>query len=242
VPAGPYNVAVTARTFYGETSAVPTQFTTSTGTFKFVVTSGIGVYIYRLYVSFAAHNTTLNGGISAGVSSLVAASGTGITAGAYYLLDTGVGTQEVVQVASSYVSGTTIPLVAPTTYAHLNGVQFIPCPLLVAEMPVSAFGGAPITMGVDTLTPSNNLFPDPLPFVDSSAPQIPWAITEAVRLLTLSPIFEQNNPANRGVYQEKSGDRMVSFRSTEGTSGRGVPTLVSQATDLLSSYAYRGFM
>jgi len=240
--AGAYNVAVTAKTFWGETSAIVQQYTNSSGFINIVVTSGIGVYTYRVYLSSAAHNTTLNGGISAGVSSLVVTSATGITANAYYLLDTGVGTQEVVQVASSYASGTTIPLAAATANAHLTGVPFIPAPMNTAELPVTAFGGNPITFIANSLVPSNNLVSATLPTTDTSAPPLPWELQEAVRLLVLSSLYEQNNLANRGLYQQKSGERSLTWKSTEGMSGKGVPTMASQAEQLLTGYKYQGIV
>lgn len=62
---------------------------------------------------------------------------------------------------------------------------------------------------------------------------MPEELREAVRILTVAMAMEQNNPANRGVYQLDSGKKRVSFRSTEGNSGRGKPTLVEQAEAML---------
>lgn len=70
----------------------------------------------------AAPATTLNGGVAAGATSIVVTSATSITANMYLTLDTNTGpfNAEVVQVANSYVSGTTIPLTTgwPTRFAH----------------------------------------------------------------------------------------------------------------------------
>lgn len=235
--AGTYNVAVTTRTFWGETTATVKQYTTSTGSFAITVTLNLGAYVYRVYVSDATHNTTINGNISAGASSFVATASTGMNVGDKWLLGSGADA-EVVTIAN--VNGTTITPSSAVVNAHTTGEAFILCPLAVAEMPVASFGTSPITMTINSTTPQNQLWADSLPVSDTSAPPLPWGIQEAVRLLTLSALFEQNNPANRGVYQQRSGERMTSYVSTEGRSGKGVPTMWQQATELLSPFMYRG--
>ena len=237
--AGSYNVAVTARTFWGETTAAVSQYTTSTGSFDIAITSGIGVYIYRVYISDATDNTTISSSPLAGATTFNVTATAGMTVGSQWLLDSG-SLAEVVTISG--VVGSTVTVGAALTNAHTSGAKFIPAPLLVQEAPVSAFGTSPITLGVNTLSPSNGLWPDALPTSDTSAPPLPWAIQEAIRLLTLSSIYEQNNLANQGVYQQRSGNRLVSWVSTEGKSGKGVPTMWQQATQLLDPYVYRGMM
>ena len=239
IPAGNYNVAITARTFWGETTASVVQYETATGSFLVTVTSGIGVYLYRIYVSSAADNTTLNASCVAGATSVTPAATAGMTVNSQWLIGSGA-TAEVVTVTGA-VSGGNVPISA-TQFAHNANEAMIPAPLLVTEMPLVAYGASPITTEINSLLPQNNLFADPLPTIDTSAPPIPWAIQEATRLLTLVGIFEQNNLANRGLYMQRSAERTRSWKSTEGNSGRGVPTLAQQATDMLQRFVYRGMM
>ncbi|MEM4408425.1 MAG: phage tail tube protein, partial [Candidatus Caldarchaeum sp.] len=67
-------------------------------------------------------NTTLAAGASAGATSITVASASGIAAGDYLQIGTGT-TQEVVQVDSSYTTGTTIPLASttPLRFSHASG-------------------------------------------------------------------------------------------------------------------------
>lgn len=77
----------------------------------------------------AAPSTTLNGAVSAGATSVVVTSATGITASQYLTLDTSTGpyNSEVVQVSSSYTTGTTIPLTTgwPTRFAHATAATVV---------------------------------------------------------------------------------------------------------------------
>lgn len=72
----------------------------------------------------AAVTTTVSGSISAGASSFVVASATGIAAGMALQLDTA-GLIEYVQVGAGYVSGTTIPTASPIANAHSTGVAVV---------------------------------------------------------------------------------------------------------------------
>jgi hypothetical protein len=68
----------------------------------------------------ATPSTTLNGAVAASATSIIVTSATSITALMYLTLDSNTGpfNGEVVQVASGYVSGTTVPLTWPTRFAH----------------------------------------------------------------------------------------------------------------------------
>jgi hypothetical protein len=72
----------------------------------------------------AAPTTTLSAPASAGATSIIVTSATGITASQYLQLDTNSGPYngEVVQVSSAYTTGTTIPLTTgwPTRFAHAS--------------------------------------------------------------------------------------------------------------------------
>lgn len=240
LPAGNYNVAITTATFFGETSAPVAQYATATGSFTVTIISNQGAYIYRIYVSPAADNTTLPGGSLVNATSLTPGATTGMTLNSEWLLDSGANA-EVVTISGAPVGGV-VPIASPTLYAHADGCPMIPVPQLVNEAPVSAFAGLPITASIATLSPQNGLPPDALPTVDTSAPETPPAIIEAVQLLFLAGIFERNNKANRGVYSQRITDRMTAWKSTEGNSGKGVPTLVQQATSLLSPFIFRGMV
>ena len=249
LPPGEYNVAVTTATFWGETTPWsgpnPVRpgivlYDTATGSFTITMTSNNGAYIYRIYISPAANNTTLAGAAVAGAATLdLAANGT-IAIGDQLLINDPAGPQEIVEVVGDPSPGS-VPI-TPTLYAHAMGVAVIEAPLCVNEAPVSAFAGQTITASVATLDPQNGLPPDPVPVMDTSPPPMPAQIQEAVKLLFLSGIFERNNKANRGIYQQRITDRTVSWRSTEGQSGKGTPLLVEQATALLQPYIYRGLI
>lgn len=165
--AGAYDIAITTRTMWGETTATPLTVTTATGNIVVTIAPVLGAYLYRAYV--AEHGQT------------------------------------------------------PLT--------------LVAESPFTAYGTTAMTIDVNALTPQNGLWPDPLPTTDTSAPELPSAITEAVRLLALNILWEQNNLANRGVAKTESGRKSIAWRSTEGSAGKGVPLAVQQATALLKPYS-----
>jgi hypothetical protein len=231
--AGTYNVAITTKTMYGETTATVKQCTTATGAFLVTPGNVLGGYVYRAYISSAANNTTLNGAIPAGATSAtVHAAGT-IAAGDVLLLGSG-STAEYVTVSA--VSGSVLTISA-TVNAHSDGEAVIEQPKLAMESPFTSYGPTGLQFTMSSLTPQNGIWADALPLTDTSAPVLPGAITEAVRLLALSSLYEQNNLANRGVYMEDSGKKRIGWKSTEGTSGRGVPLLEQQAFQLLKPYS-----
>ena len=233
---GSYNVAITAQTMYGETTANVSQVTTATGTIQFTVTPSLGTYQNRVYLSSAANNKTLSLSSIVGATTLTLSGGSGIAAGKY-LMDSGANA-EIVTVAS--VAGAVVTLSSATTLAHNSGVAFIPLPTLVATFPFTAYGTTPMQCQVNSLTPATGLYADTLPIVDTSFPAVPNAIIEAVRLLALSMVFEQNNLANRGLSQVRSNRKSASYRSTEGSSGKGKPLLQEQAEALLAPYSFQG--
>jgi hypothetical protein len=108
---------------------------------------------------------------------------------------------------------------------------------LVAESPATNYGAATINLTIGSLSAPQAIGPLAPPTTDTSPWPVPPAIVEATRLLTLSMIFEQNNPANRGLYRTRSNKKDVSYVSTEGRSGKGTPTLVEQATNMLAPYS-----
>ena len=102
---------------------------------------------------------------------------------------------------------------------------------------MTSFGSTGLSFTVSSTTPQNGMWQDVLPLTDTSAPVLPGAISEAVRLLALSVIWEQNNLANRGIYIQDSGKKRLAWRATQGNSGRGVPIAWEQATALLRPYS-----
>lgn len=231
---GTYNLAITTQTMNGETTANVRQVSTVNGAITANISETLGAYLYRAYLSPAANNTTLSTGSSANATSFsVGAVGT-IAAGDVLLFDSGANA-EALTVATA--SGTTITTTTGAQFAHSSGVKVIPIPKLVAISNFTAYGTVSMSITVSSLTATQGLWQDNLPTVDTSAPDIPPAITEAVSLLALSRIYEQNNLANRGVYRESNLGREVMWRSTEGTSGTGTPLMEQQARLLLAPFS-----
>ena len=104
---------------------------------------------------------------------------------------------------------------------------------LVAEIPATTFGGVSTKTLISSTTPPAGYFAESAPTIDTSALAMPQSIREAVRLLAMQIIYEQNNLANRGVAGTTSGRKRVQWRSTEGTSGRGTPLYYDQALEIL---------
>lgn len=233
------NVAITTKTFFGETTATVKQYASATGSFLVSPGSVLGGYVYRAYVSNAANNTTLNGATLASATSFVLASVGTMAAGDVLLVDSGA-SAEYLTVAGVNAGTKTITTTGGAAYAHASGVTVIAQPTLAVESPFTSYGATGLQFTVSSLTPRNGIWPDVLPLTDTSAPQIPSAILEATRLLALQIIWEQNNLSNRGVYVQDSGKKRIGWKSTEGSSGRGVPLAVEQATVLLKPYALQG--
>jgi hypothetical protein len=234
---GAYNLAVTSKTMWGESSAVVQQVTTASGSFVITPNPVLGAYVYRAFISPAAHNTTLNGATAIGATSFTLASAALATPGAKLLFDTGANA-EVLTVAS--VAGSVVTTTGAALYGHANGSAVIPLPTLVAESPYTAYGASGQTIAVDSLVAASGMWPDPLPTTDTSAAAVPNAMIEAVRLLALDMLWAQNNLANRGVMETQSGKKSVRWRSTEGNSGRGVSYTRQEAETLLAPFAFRG--
>jgi hypothetical protein len=234
---GAYNVAVTAKTFYGETSSPVQQYTTTSGVFVITPAPGLGVYLFRAYASPAANNTTLTAAPAAGATALAVAGSTGMTPNAQWLLGAGA-TAEVVTIAS--VAGSNVTLAAGLQFAHAIGEAFIPVPILVGESPFVAYGSTTLQITVNSLSAPANIWQDTLPTVDTSSPQVADGILEANRLLILQRIYEQNNLANRGIYQMGENTNRIAWKQTDGMSGTGKPLMVQQAESLLDAYAENG--
>lgn len=139
------------------------------------------------------------------------------------------------------VSGAIIVTVAPSLGAALYRAYAAPSgatPLmLVGESAHTNYGVTKMQIVISNLSVPIGMWQDTLPTADTSAHVVPNAIAEATSLLLLARIFEQNNLANRGIYMTRSGGKSVSWKSTEGNSGRGVPTLWQQATEILKPYS-----
>ena len=85
----------------------------------------LGHFIYNLMGDYLSSGTaaspasTLNGGVSAGASSITLTSGTSVTANMYMQIGTGL-TAEIVQI-NSIGSSPTFSLISPLRFAHLTG-------------------------------------------------------------------------------------------------------------------------
>ena len=127
--------------------------------FGFPSTSGTQVYLKYTYINGYA-NTTIVTAVAA-ATSIVVASGLGITAGQQLKIYDGMYSENVT-VADSYVfESNTIPLVAPLIYSHSAGISISALPPAIKEACILATtamlkirGDASLTMSVGTL-PSN---------------------------------------------------------------------------------------
>jgi hypothetical protein len=238
--AGSYNFAVTTSTQSGESlPSVPQVITVGANSgANIVITPQPGALTYRIYAS-QGPNTTLNGAIGSGVSSFVVSSAAGIAPGQTLTLGFGLSDAENVVVASSYVSGTTIPINGTTQNAHASGETVIAAMTLVAESQATNYATATMTVTVVSLGPPS-LGALPCPLTDTSAWPVPNGIVEATRVLALAILYEQNNKANRGIYELQSEGRREIWKSTEGQGGLGHPLMVEDAQNMLAPYVYRG--
>jgi hypothetical protein len=148
------------------------------------------------------------------------------------------------------VTGTIQVSAAPVLGAYLNRVFLAPivggntsaaqaAAVLVAEIPAVTFGGTPSVGIVSSLSPPSGYYTELAPTTDSSQLPLPQEIREAVRLLAMQIIFEQNNLSNRGIMRTESGRKSITWRSTEGNSGRGIPLYAEQATALLAAHSFQ---
>lgn len=236
LPAGTYNVAVSTATMWGETTATVRQVTTAGGKIILSVKSVLGAYRYRAYLSDAANNTTLSAAVEANATNATLSVAGTIAVGDSLLVGSETDNAEIVTVTA--VNGTTIT--APFVNAHAQGESVIEAPTLVAVSQFSASGADGRTIDLSSLSAQDSLWPDALPLTNTASPAVPMPIVEATRQLALSMLYEQNNLANRGVFQQKSGHKELSWKSTEGMSGKGVPLMVQTATELLAPFALCG--
>jgi hypothetical protein len=234
---GAYNIAVTTKTMSGETSATIRQFTTATGSIQATIAPTLGGYLYRAYVSNAANNTTLTAPSIVGTTSFTVASAGTIAPGDVLLFGANTPKAEYLTVATA--SGTSVTTTTGALNAHASADSIIPRPMLSRESPFTAYGMASLSVTVSALAPTG-YWQDAFPLTDSSSPTLPSAITEATRLLALMQLYEQNNLANRGVYELNSGKKRLVFKSTQGTSGRGIPLMAEQAAAILRPYSFQG--
>lgn len=234
IPAGTYNLAVSTRTQPGESlPSAPQAITLTGGGITVNITPQPGAYVYRIYGSQGA-NTTLSVAEAAGVSTFTPTSMTGVAPGNTLTLGFGTADAENVTVAS--VTSTTFTTTKPSVNAHAVGETIVAAMTLLAESPATNYGSAILTVNVTSLAaPTIGALPAPL--ADTSAWPMPAGILEAVRLLALSMLYEQNNLANRGVYMTRTDRKMISWKSTEGTSGRGAPLMTVQAQAILARYS-----
>lgn len=102
-------------------------FYSSSGPLQFgTVRPGRAVYCQYSYIAGWPH-TTLSSGVSAAANSLVVKDATGVQPGQSMTIYDGA-QMEQVTVSSAYTSGTTLPLAAPTVFAHPAGVTVTALP------------------------------------------------------------------------------------------------------------------
>jgi hypothetical protein len=237
---GQYTIGITTTTQWGETTPNYQTVTTATGAVQLTLQQALGAWKYRLFLVAGAMTTT-TAAITAGGSSstFTVANASGFAVGKKVVLDPlNVAATETVTITA--IVGSTVTTTACAN-AHATGVQVVPQTSLVGEIPATTFGGEAIMGTISSLVPTPGTFPENAPTSDTSGVPLPENIREATRLLALSMLFEQNNLANRGVAGTASGRKRTQWRSTEGTSGKGVPTLWQQAVVLLESKKLSSF-
>jgi hypothetical protein len=146
------------------------------------------------------------------------------------------GTVQQVTCASGALNVTVTPVLGATLYRaycapHGQTLKF------VGASPHTTYGSNGMTINISSLNAPVGYWQDTLPTADTSARPYPAAFAEAVRLIFLAGLYEQNNLSNRGVGSTRSGAKTVQWRSTEGSSGKGTPLMMDQARSLLAPYA-----
>lgn len=237
LPPGTYTGAMTVKTQWGESLPAYGVFTTASGARIFSLTPTIGAWKYAVYLA-AGGSTVLTNAPIVGATVLDLAAAEAFVNGQTITLDGGNALAENVVIVSG--AGSTILTVTPTVNAHGIGAAVAPQCALVYEVPGTTFGGEAMTQTVSSLTPPSGYFPSFAPTADTSALQPPFGIIEAVRLIVLGILYEQNSLANRGIYQTGAGTERITWRSTEGMSGRGIPLFYEQASGWLKPYSFRG--
>ncbi len=230
---GSYNIAISTKTMWGETNPVVKQVSTTTGNMIATINPTLGGYLYRAYISSAANNTALTGASVIGATTFDVGSVGTIKVGDTLLFDAGANA-EYLTVAS--VNPGILTTTSPALYAHAIGAAVIEQPVLCAESPFTAYGANALQLIITSINAPPGVWQDALSLSDTSAAPVPYAIIEATRILALSMIYEQNNLANRGVYMMRTNRKEVSWKSTEGTSGKGTPLMEVQAAEMLKPY------
>lgn len=182
--------------------------------------------------------------------SLSDAQGSGLAPGQYTIgITTRTMTGETLPTFQTYTTatGSILVTVNPVLGAYLYRVFLVAGAssagaTLVAEIPATQFNSSPITGTITSAVAPSGFFAEAAPAIDTSALPTPNAIIEAIRLLAMGILWEQNNLANRGVYKESSGAKSIMWRSTEGTSGKGISYMQQQATELLRPYCYQAIL
>jgi hypothetical protein len=231
---GAYVIAVTSKTMWGESMAVPQVFTTATGNIQITITPSVGTYIYAIYAGQGVA-TVLTAATAIAATAFTVASPTGAVAGKQIILGAGTAVAEVLTVAS--VVGSVISTTSGAIYAHGIGDTVFPNIGLVAETPSTSYGNSPIGTNFNSVATPPDLIPVTLPTQDTSANPLPTAIVEGTRLIALQILYEDNNLSNRGIAKTQSGRKSVAWRSTEGNSGKGVPLMEQQAREMLKPYS-----
>lgn len=234
---GTYTAALTVKTQWGESLPTYGQFTTATGSRIFTITPTIGAWKYAVYLAAGA-STTISSSTLAGATTLALTAAGSFANGDTITLAGGTSLAENVTIVGG--GGTTSLMISALVNAHASGSAVAPRCSLAYEVPGTTFGGEAMTQAVSSLTPPSGYYTTFAPIADTSALQPPYGIIEAVRLITLGILYEQNNLANRGVFLQDSGRKRISWKSTEGTSGRGIPLVYEQAAAFLKPYAFRG--
>jgi hypothetical protein len=233
---GTYTIAIAAATQWGESLPLYQTVTTATGFVRATIAPVLGAWKYRAFIA-AGGMTTLTAPLIAGANTVHVASASALSVGQTIVLDpmtssSGTGTAQAEPVTITGIAGAVLTT-TPVQYPHASGALVSPQTSLVCDVPFTTFNGEPSAATIGSLTPPAGYVTEAAPLVDSSQLPTPWEIAEGTRLLALSSIFEQNNLANRGVAGTQSDRKRVLWRSTEGSGGRGVPTLWQQAESIL---------
>jgi hypothetical protein len=140
-----------------------------------------------------------------------------------------------VTTTTGVISVTIVPVLGAWKYRYFiaAGTNQQANAKLVGEIPSTNFGGESTQATISSLTPPSGTYVESAPTTDTSALPTPQEFRQAVALLVLSMIYEQNNLANRGIARTQSARKGVQWRPTTGTGGRGVPTLWEQAEEIL---------
>jgi hypothetical protein len=228
---GSYVVGITTRTQWGDTMPSYQTVVSANGGILAVINPVLGAWKYRVFITQGTL-FSLSQSINAGDSSIYITGSTMPTTGQTLILDASAnGLAEAVVVTSA--AGGVVNLQSPTQYDHGINAVIAPQCNFAQEIPSTTFGGEATQGTVSSLVPPSGYYPETAPLTDTSAVPLPQEIREAVRLLALGQMYEQNNLANRGIASTDSGRKSIKWRPTTGTGGRGTPTLWQQAEEIL---------